>query len=97
MRFLKVWINDDKNNNKQMQKVGINNKDNNEILKVGLIIIIVMRFLKVWINNDKNNNKQTQKVGINNKDNNQILKVELIIIIVMRFLKVELVIITIGF
>ena len=27
--------------------MGINNKDNNQILKVELIIIIVMRFLKV--------------------------------------------------
>ena len=30
-----------------MLKVWINNKDNNKILKVELIIIIVMRFLKV--------------------------------------------------
>ena len=29
--------------------MGINNKDNNQILKVGLIIIIVMRFLKVGL------------------------------------------------
>ena len=27
----------------------INNNDNNEVLKVGLIIIIVMRFLKVGL------------------------------------------------
>ena len=32
-----------------MLKVWINNNDNNEILKVGLIIIIVMRFLKVGL------------------------------------------------
>ena len=30
-----------------MLKVWINNNDNNEILKVELVIIIVMRFLKV--------------------------------------------------
>ena len=29
--------------------VWINNNDNNEILKVGLLIIIVMRFLKVGL------------------------------------------------
>ena len=52
-----------------MLKVWINNNDNNEILKVGLLIIIVMRFLKVglviiiigfwkfWINDSNNNNK----------------------------------------
>ena len=32
-----------------MLKVWNNNNDNNEILKVGLIIIIVMRFLKVGL------------------------------------------------
>ena len=32
-----------------MLKVWINNNDNNEILKVGLIIIIVMSFLKVGL------------------------------------------------
>ena len=32
-----------------MLKVWINNNDNNEILKVGLIIIIVMRFLEVGL------------------------------------------------
>ena len=32
-----------------MLKVWINNNDNNEILKVGLIIIIVMRFLRVGL------------------------------------------------
>ena len=69
-RFLKMWI---------------NNNDNNEILKVELvviiigfwklglmiiiitmnrfwefevIIIIIMRFLKVWVNDDKNNNSE---------------------------------------
>ena len=32
-----------------MLKVWNNNNDNNETLKVGLIIIIVMRFLKVGL------------------------------------------------
>ena len=32
-----------------MLKVWINNNDNNEVLKVELIIIIVMRFLKVGL------------------------------------------------
>ena len=32
-----------------MLEVGINNNNNNEILKVGLIIITVMRFLKVGL------------------------------------------------
>ena len=32
-----------------MLKVWINNNDNNEILKVGFIIMIVMRFLKVGL------------------------------------------------
>ena len=32
-----------------MLKVWINNNDNNEILKVGLIIMIVMKFLKVGL------------------------------------------------
>ena len=32
-----------------MLKMWINNNDNNEILKVGLIIMIVMRFLKVGL------------------------------------------------
>ena len=32
-----------------MSNVWINNNGNNEILKVGLIIIIVMRFLKVGL------------------------------------------------
>ena len=32
-----------------MLKMWINNNDNNETLKVGLIIMIVMRFLKVGL------------------------------------------------
>ena len=72
MRFLKVWINEDNNNNKQMLNVWINNNGNNEILKVGLIIITVMRFFESWVSNN----------------NNRILKVELIIMMIKGFWKV---------
>ena len=52
-----------------MLKVWINNNDNNEILKVGLLILIVMRFLKVWVNDDNNNNKWMLIVWNDNNDN----------------------------
>ena len=50
MRFLKVWVNDDKNNNnKQIFEIWVSNNN--------------YRVLKVWINDDNNNsNKQMLKI-----------------------------------
>ena len=51
-----------------MLKVWINNNDNNEILKVGLIIIIVNEIFESWVSN--NNNNRILKVWINDNNNN---------------------------
>ena len=64
MRFWKLGLMIIINNNEQVLKVWINDNNNNDkqILKVELIIMIIMRFLEVWINDDNNNNKQILKV-----------------------------------